>query len=414
MFGKKESEIKAPELDIKIAAMPDDFYGGSDPTVKFKKTEQTVNLDKFASPLKPYEKKALDTATAKGPGSLFSNTKFWIFGALLLFILFAIGGGIYYWLTLRKKPVQIVERPTITTPVQEIPVVQTPTSSDILEPVQEEPVVVPPKEIGFELPSKILPVGNDLDQDGVFDASEEAFASDPGNPDTDGDGYSDSHELFYLYNPAGVEPQKLVDSGMVSVYKNNNYGYELYHPKSWVMGSVDQGSSQALFSALSGENIEVRVFDMPYGQTFEQWFAINAPADELLSDYSEFVSRFETVGKKRFDGLVYFFVRNNQVVSLIYHLGGNSVVNHKTVLEVMARSFVFTKIISIYEQPPVLPEEFEQVAESLFNGANMEETEVEEDSVEQGDEELEEEPVFQEEIGEQFIDFIEEQETSAI
>lgn len=413
MFGKKESEIKTPELDIKISAMPGDFYGGSDPTVKFKKTEQTVNLDKFASPLKSYEKKALDTATAKGPGSLFSTTKFWIFGALLLFILFAIGGGIYYWLTLRKKPVQIIERPVITTPVPEIPVSQPPTSSEILEPVQEEPVVVPPKEIGFELPSKILPVGNDLDQDGVLDASEEVFGSDPGNPDTDGDGYSDSHELYYLYNPAGVEPQKLIDSGVVQIFTNNSFGYELYQPKSWAMGSVDQDGRQTLFSSLSGENMEVRIFDMPYGQTFEEWFTLNAPADELLSDYSEFTSRFETVGKKRFDGLVYFFVRNNQVVSLIYNLGGNSIVNHKTVFEIMARSFMFTEIISIYEQPPILPEEFEQSAELLFNGVN---TEAEEEPAVQGNEEVEveEEPEFQEEIGEQFIDFIEEQETSAI
>jgi len=409
MFGKKKSEIKTPELDIKIAAMPGDFYGGSDPTVKFKKTEQTVNLDKFAPPLKSYEKKALDTATAKGPGSLFSNTKFWIFGSLLLFILFAVGGGIYYWLTLRKKqPVQIIERPVISTPTQEIPVSQAPTSSEVLEPVPDESATVPSKEIGFELPSKILPVGNDLDQDGVFDASEEAFASDPGNPDTDGDGYSDSHELYYLYNPAGVEPQKLIDSGTIQDFKNNNFGYELYYPKSWVMGSVDQGGRQILFSALSGESIEVRVFDMPYGQTFEQWFAVNAPSDELLSDYGEFTSRFDTIGKKRFDGLVYFFVRNNQVVSLIYHLGGNSVVNHKTVLEVMARSFLFAEIVSIYEQPPpVLSEEFEQAVESLFSGATIE-------VAEESNEELEEEPELQEEIGEQFIDFIEEQEMSAI
>lgn len=412
MFGKKESEIKTPELDVKIAAMPEDFYGGSDPTVKFKKTEQTVNLDKYASPLKPHEKKALDTATAKGPSSLFSSTKFWIFGALGLFILFAIGGGVYYWLTLREKPAQIIEKPVITIPVQEIPVDQTSTTSEVFEPVQEEPVIVPSKEIGFELPSKILPVGNDLDQDGVFDASEEVFASDPGNPDTDGDGYSDSHELFYLYNPAGVEPQKLIDSGVVNAYKNNNFGYEIYHPKSWVMGSVDQEGSQTLFSALSGENIEVRVFDMPYGQTFEQWFVINAPADESLSDYSEFLSRFETVGKKRFDGLVYFFTRNNQVVALVYNLGGNSVVNHKTVLDVMARSFIFTEIVSTYEQSPILPEEFEQASESLFNSENMEPEE--EPLTEQRDEEIEEESIFEEEIGEQFIDFIEEQEASAI
>jgi hypothetical protein len=407
MFGKKEQEIKEPEINIRISTIPDAFYAGSDPSVKFKKTEHTVDLEKISSPLKPHEKRALDTATAKGGGSLLSSTKFWVFGALILFVLFALGGGIYYWITLREKPAQIIERPIITqSPGSEIPIEQQPSPDDILTPIEEPPTELP-KEIGFELPSKILPIGNDLDQDGISDSSEEVFGSDPGNPDTDGDGYPDGHELFYLYNPAGVEPQKLIDSGAVITHKNNIFGFELYYPASWVAGFVDQTGRQTLFSALSGENVEVRVFDLPFGQTFEEWFSNNAPSDERLLDYGQFESRFGTIGQKRFDGLVYFFVRDSRVIALIYHLSGNAVVNYKNVIETIARSFVFVEPTAQAELPLISND----LADSLFN-SNMEENITETSTAESN--QISEMPVYQEEIAEQFIDFMEEQDALEI
>lgn len=47
----------------------------------------------------------------------------------------------------------------------------------------------------------------DTDDDGLPDAQEKVYGSDPNNPDTDGDGYEDGHEVRFGYSPTG--PGKL-------------------------------------------------------------------------------------------------------------------------------------------------------------------------------------------------------------
>lgn len=339
MFGKKEASIKIePDLDLKIATIPKDFYAGADPTVKFKETEKTVDLSKISGnvELKAREKIALDTSTAKG--GILTSRKFMIIGGIILFVVFLGGAGLYYWWKM-KVPAAKVTPPVVTT-VPKTPVITpvTPTPTTTPPATTTEPVV-PVKPATFELPSKILALSADMDNDQVSDAAEEVFGSDPGNPDTDNDGYPDGHELFYLYNPNGVEPQKLIDSGAVKKFDSGLFGYSLYYPQNWAVGAVDQEGRQMLFSTLTGENIEVRVFDLEIGQSFSDWFALNLPPEEKLTDYSNFQSRFGAQAKMRSDNLVYFFYTDNRVFAVIYHTNGAEVINYKAVMEITARSF---------------------------------------------------------------------------
>jgi hypothetical protein len=152
--------------------------------------------------------------------------------------------------------------------------------------------------------------------------------------------YSDSHELFYLYNPAGKEPMKLIDSGLVKTYTNPSFGYSLYYPTSWAMGDVDGTYRDVLFSTITGENIEVRVFDKAATTDFMTWFASAAP-DQKYGDLVSFEGYFNKLtGFKRKDSLVYYFPTANHVYVLVYHTTDSTVVNFRTVLSVMARSFV--------------------------------------------------------------------------
>ncbi|MCX6782300.1 MAG: hypothetical protein NTW66_04270 [Candidatus Magasanikbacteria bacterium] len=340
MFGKKEEKIvSSPEASIKVVTMPHDFYAGANPTVKFKEVEQTIDLNKLAG-IKEHEKKALHAATAaQGAANTLSSKRWvWVVGSIVLFLIFAGGAGIYYWWQGRSKIIaQTPVLPPITTPpVNQEPVVPTtPVEPATTTPEPELPVIT---EAGLEFPSKLLAESVDFDADKVSDVAEELFATDPSNADTDKDGYQDGHELYYLYNPNGAEPKKLIDSGFVRNYISPGFGYELYYPNNWAIGAVDVAGRQMLFSTLTGENIEVRVFDLLPGQTFAEWFALNAP-QENLGDYTDMQSRFNANAKMRSDGLVYIFYDSTHVFALLYHTTESNTVNYKVVIQTMARSF---------------------------------------------------------------------------
>ncbi|EKD42860.1 MAG: hypothetical protein ACD_72C00552G0004, partial [uncultured bacterium] len=113
-----------------------------------------------------------------------------------------------------------------------------------------------------------------------------------------------------------------------------------------VVGNIDVSYKDVLFSTLSGENIEVRIMDLAAGQTFNDWFAIYAP-NEKISDYAPFESVFKQSGWARKDNLAYLFVRDNQVVAIIYHTTDSDTVNYEIVAQMMARSLQFGNSVEV-------------------------------------------------------------------
>ena len=66
----------------------------------------------------------------------------------------------------------------------------------------------------------------DSDQDGLSDAEERMYRTDPNNPDTDGDGYSDGTEIKSGYNPLKPAPgDKIIGDNEFKIkqkkYQNN-------------------------------------------------------------------------------------------------------------------------------------------------------------------------------------------------
>ncbi len=350
-----------PETNIPVVTMPRDFYAGANPTVKFKEVEQTVDLKKFTG-VKEHEKKAFQSATAaQGAANLLSKRWIWVVGSTVLFLLFAGGAGIYYWWQGRAK---IVSPTPVLPPITAPAVVEEPVTPVVTEPATTtpEPEIPTVTEPGLEFPSKLLAESVDFDSDKISDMAEELFGTDPSNADSDNDSYQDGHEIYYLYNPNGEEPKTLIDSGYVRNYINSRFGYELYYPANWAIGAVDVEGRQVLFSTLTGENIEARVFDLAPGQTFGEWFAFNA-SQENAGDYSEMSSRFNANAIMRNDGLVYIFYDNQRVITLLYHTTGSNTVNYKVVLQVMARSLKIGEPISPAMRPA---EELEMMPEDKF------------------------------------------------
>ncbi len=359
MFGLKK-EDKQPQdsgPEMRVDTIPADFYGGANPVIKFKKVEKEVDLTPKKPVLTSAEKALLDKATAAGsgqplhPANLLSSRKGLLILGGGLFVLFLIGAGVYYWLTSKPlapaappPPVVSVQTPPIT--VTETEVTPPPTTTEAVIPI---PVSL--AETPLEYPDLLLADSADTDNDDLTNVAEELWRTDSLSPDTDGDGYNDGHEVYNLYNPIGKEPQKIIDSGLVTDYTNPVFGYKIYYPNTWAGGNVDPGYRDVLFSTLTGENIEVRVFDRETGQGFADWFAKWAP-NEQYNDLLDLDSVFQDKGYRRKDYLVFYFYNDQNVFVIAYHTTDSATVNYRSVIKMLARSFRLPQNLGIENLAP--------------------------------------------------------------
>jgi len=352
-FGKKATNDsgKNPTPLVAVTTIPPEFYAGQNPIVKFKDVKKEITVKKpVVATITPTEKKLLDKTTVAGsgnkfhPANLLSNRKFLIIGISVLFVIFIVGGIAYYWFLARSNEIQTIPTPPkVEQPVEVIPsttpevIIEATTTVEV--PPVTEPVSLQPPPLNF--PSILSGDSADLDKDDITDKAEELFKTDPSVPDTDGDSFPDGHEIFYLYSPINKTPTKLIDSNLITDFDNPAFGYKVYYPADWAVGSVDAQYQQVLFSTLSGENIEVRLFGLDLGISFDNWFTQYA-VGERLSDLKPFESRFGETGFGRSDNLVFYLVKDNQVAVIIYHNVDNySPVNYRIVAKMMARSFRF-------------------------------------------------------------------------
>jgi hypothetical protein len=192
----------------------------------------------------------------------------------------------------------------------------------------------------LDFPSILLGDSVDGDTDGLTDKEEaDVFNTDPGVPDTDNDGYQDGHEAYYLYNPAGKEPERLIEAGFFKEYENPQWHYKIYYPSMWALGNIDNEYRDILWSTLTGENIELQTITKDPQQSFSDWFSEWAPG-EKYGDLVKFETYFNVQGYNRPDYLVYYFPTTDRVYVLVYHnTPDTTVINYRTVLKTMARSF---------------------------------------------------------------------------
>lgn len=349
MFGKVN---KKPDesASVKVYTIPTEFYGGADPVVKFKEVEKEVKID-ATSNLSAADKKLFDSQTAAGgsknlhPANLFTNKKFIIISGVLVFLLAGGGYGGYYYLQLKNNSKLAVKNTPTTTGSNfnnvssQQNIVPTSTINEVEVVTTTIATTTNSASLVLSYPTRLFGKSADLDKDDLTDSEEEIFGTDPGVVDSDKDSYSDAHEVFYLYNPAGYKPMALIDAGKVKNYHNPTLGYQVYYPADWIAASVDDLNQEVLFSAPSGEYMEIASFDLSLGETFADWFGKNAKG-EVYSELEKFTTRFNENGLRRKDGLVYYFQDNqNYVFVIFYNFGDVKSVNYRAALEVMARSF---------------------------------------------------------------------------
>lgn len=361
MFWRKK-EQKPEELSSGIKVIPDEFYGAKDPVVHYKGIIAKGGPRPAVLP-KENAGQATHGISRLAVPSWLKNKKIKII-LLVAFFVLAVAGISWYYInqaTRARNLKESVTPVTIQEPVQDVVqnsnVETVASSSPMLE--QEGPVeeTAPTStEPTLEFPNVQLLDSADLDSDFLTDMEEEMFGIDPSKWDTDGDGYYDGQEVFNLYNPQGIAPMKIIDSGLVKEYVNPAWQYRLYYPAQWALGTIEVEASHVLFSALSGDFVEVVAEKMNAGETFADWFSRNAIGQQF-SDLQEFTNRFKENGWKRNDDLVAYFVGNDNVFILIYHPGGLDTIPYRHVMQIMAQSFRPVKTSATIPEQPIVPPE---------------------------------------------------------
>lgn len=355
MFGKKK-KLESQLPVVAVTTIPQEFYGGKNPVVKFKETKKEIDTSVLENtPITQADKKLHQEQTSKTFArsqrivGLLSSRKFLLISGLGVVGIMGVSITIMYLPTLFKKAPKTPAPPSMSTssiattdlmPASstiEIPMVTSTTSSTSQVAVLAR----------IDFPSLLLGDSQDTDNDGLSDREEEdVFATDPGVPDTDNDGYQDGHEAYYLYNPSGKEPERLLASGLVKEFDNPVLHYMVYRPAKWAEGNVDNEYRDMLWTTLTGESVEMREVDKKASQSFDEWFAEWAPK-EKRSDLIEFTTYFSGSGFRRTDYLVYYFPVADKVYVLLYRPApDSSTVNFRSVIKTMARSFRVPKSVA--------------------------------------------------------------------
>ncbi len=174
----------------------------------------------------------------------------------------------------------------------------------------------------------------DSDADGLTNQEEILYGTNAGSPDTDLDSYRDGQEVLALYNPSGTN--KLADAALVKTYENTTYGYSLFYPPSWTLGTLSSDKT-AVFTSVTGEFVQLSVQENPSGQSAREWYLALNPsvAQTSLKDMS--VGTLSGIIGP--DGLNVYLAHGTNIYQLTYNIGIRTEANYLTTFTMMYTSF---------------------------------------------------------------------------
>ncbi|MBI5023051.1 MAG: hypothetical protein HZC05_02700 [Candidatus Magasanikbacteria bacterium] len=329
-----------PDNETEIHIIPDEFYGG----VK-RLVPSMAPISSFGAPATAAVLPTKFTPARQLQGlpqlAFFKTPKFIVIAGSVVFVIIISGVAYYY---IRQAN---IARQQFTTPSAPTPVVQpTPpppapieaaTSTEEIAPAAATSTPIqPPFSIIF--PFKNYTKTIDTDNDGLTDEEEKIYGTDPALPDTDSDGFLDTLEIQNLYNPIGFKPVRLFDSGKIKIYENPVFSYSIFYPGDWVAQSLDPNNKDVMFTAATGEFVEVLVEDNPLKMTAEAWYLGQSPGVDP-SQLEYFITKDKLAGVKSPDGLVAYISFEDKIFAINYNIGLKTEVNFLNTFEMMINSF---------------------------------------------------------------------------
>ncbi len=177
---------------------------------------------------------------------------------------------------------------------------------------------------------------DDSDNDKLTDTEEEIYNTQENLPDTDNDGYTDGTEVEGGYNPRGSG--KLVGSDWVEVYQNDSYNYSIVYPDAFLAQPTSQETKkEVLFTATTGEFIQLNVEENPSLLSISAWFMARHPNNDISS--------LETISVNGLSGVLgpnklsAFLGSGDKVYVISYNYGNKTEINFRTTYKMMYKSF---------------------------------------------------------------------------
>lgn len=301
-------DLPKAQPEPRVFVMPERYRGGAaglamtEPKKEDQKPAPVVARPPVPLPPKPQPPKPMAPPSHGAPKS-----KAVVLVGVFVLLVLGIGGFFAFRTLSTPAPSSTPATPVVTTPV---PPVTTP-----VPPIAAEPT--PPATSPF--PTGTRP-GSDTDSDGLSDLEERLlYASDPGLPDTDGDGFLDGNEVFNGYNPTQAPPSSLADAGLLKPYTVNaapgEVLYALSYPSSWTATPAADDPRDAVFALTTGESLTISTEDKTDAtQTIDAWYAAQNQTTTVRPATTK--SGVKTLQTE--DGLTVYVDRGVSV--LIFHL----------------------------------------------------------------------------------------------
>lgn len=335
-----------------IEVIPKDYYGG---VRQFTPGARPLAVSGNAPAVAPVTSAGVAPINNTSTQTVVSKKINWqspkvIIGAMAVVLLVAVSGATVYYvrqaqevknrLASQAAPV-VAEEPVSTVP--EAPVVPeiAPTSTVAQTPTR-------PPTSAIVAPARNYGKTADLDNDELTDVEEAIYKTDAQKPDTDIDGFADGLEVVSLFNPIGYKPVRLMDSGVVKLYVNPTYQYSIFYPAVWLEQSLDVNNQEVMFTADTGEFVEITVEDNPLKQSVADWYASKAP-EVSAADLKPVTTKEGLAGIYSPDSLVAYLPWEDKIYVINYNIGLRDTVNFSQTFKMMVNSMVVGIIPTMYE-----------------------------------------------------------------
>lgn len=205
--------------------------------------------------------------------------------------------------------------------------------------ITEEDAMPPDDEQNGGIVTKELIRSLDSDEDDLTDVEEIMYGTQFEKPDTDEDGFFDGEEIANLYSPLAPE-ESLLASGLVEIYTNSIFQYQIFYPKQWTVNPVDEEGAVVMFTSPSNQFVEVVVEERPPEITdVASWYMAQVPGLKREDIEQVRVGKEMLSGIKSTDGSTVYIIDGENIIAFSYHVGIDKEADYVTTWQMMIRSW---------------------------------------------------------------------------